>query len=82
MPLLPVLTWKQCGPEPIKGLVRRLADGNARADNNAIRDRRKPRGSPCSISDRVEGWGAACSGVGSIMYVRTGGRNGSVRARR
>ena len=73
MPLLPVLTLKQCGPEPIKGLVRRLADGNARANGNAIRGRHKPRGSPRSISDRVEGWGAACSSVGSITHVRTGG---------
>jgi hypothetical protein len=39
---------------------------------NTIRSRRKPRGSPCSISDRVEGCGAACSGVGSITHVRTG----------
>jgi hypothetical protein len=43
------------------------------ANGNTIRSRRKPRGSPCSISDRVEGSGAACSGVGSITHVRTGG---------
>ena len=42
------------------------------ANGNTIRGRRKPRGSPCSISDRVEGSGAACSGVGSITHVRTG----------
>ena len=42
------------------------------ANGNTIRSRRKPRGSPCSISDRVEGCGAACSGVGSITHVRTG----------
>ena len=30
------------------------------ANGNTIRSRRKPRGSPCSISDRVEGCGAAC----------------------
>jgi len=42
------------------------------ANGNTIRSRRKLRGSPCSISDRVEGSGAACSGVGSITHVRTG----------
>jgi hypothetical protein len=42
------------------------------ANGNTIRSRRKPRGSPCSISDRVEGCGAACSGVSSTTHVRTG----------
>lgn len=55
-----------------KGLVWRLADGNAGANDNAIRGRRKLRGSPCSITDCVEGCRAACSGVGSITHVRTG----------
>ena len=71
-------SWKQCRPEPINGLARRRRR-ECLANGNAIRGSCKPRGSPCSISDRVEDCGAACSGVSGITHVRTGGTNGNVR---
>jgi hypothetical protein len=75
MPFLPVPnapSWKQCRPEPINGLARRRRRERL-ANGNAIRGSCKPLGSPCSISDRVEDCGAACSGVSRITHVRTGG---------
>ena len=42
------------------------------ANGNAIRGRHKHAAHPVRSSDRVEGCGAACFGMGSITHVRTG----------
>ena len=42
------------------------------ANGNAIRGRHKHAAHPDRSSDRVEGCGAACFGMGSITHVRTG----------